>query len=241
MRKLSIATALISILTVAAAYADWKGCQDLSEPQDALKSCSQVIAKGGEHGTEQVAKAHLHRGLMYLKQRKFDLALGDFSTARKLQPDMHMACTLIGAVHYQRAKYKAAVDQYSDCINLVPDNGMAYDARGQAQTALKNYTAAISDYSIALKKHEKDIYRLGDTLLARGKAYQYSGKKAQAITDYAEVIRLFPKLPLGYIQRAQVFESLGHLDDAIADYREILRIAPKNAIAKKGLVRLGKQ
>ena len=59
---------------------------------------------------------------------------------------------------------------------------------------------------------------------ARGAAHEGKGDHDKALRDYAESIRLNPKDPITYYNRAIAYEKKGSTEKAIADYSEAIRL-----------------
>jgi radical SAM superfamily enzyme YgiQ (UPF0313 family) len=66
------------------------------------------------------------------------------------------------------------------------------------------------------------------TNLLCGEAAEEAGRAGEAEAEYAEVVRLEPGNPWGFLKRALLFQRTGRMDQARADLREVLALAPGN-------------
>ncbi len=65
----------------------------------------------------------------------------------------------------------------------------------------------------------------------RGNARVSQHKLQEALTDYAEAIRLAPYAPDPYLNRGAALEGLGRWQEAIADYERVLQLDPNDPAA----------
>ncbi|MDR0444667.1 MAG: tetratricopeptide repeat protein [Treponema sp.] len=144
----------------------------------------------------------IYRGKLYYLNKRFDLAIADYTAALEIQLDFD---TL-----YNRGK--AYYERYSE--RYEEDN----DYREN------DYQRAIADYTAALKINPKSA----DVLRSRGDAYFVKGKDKQAIADYTAVLKIEPNDADTLCSRGEVYHDMGNYKQAIKDYEAVLRIDPNH-------------
>jgi tetratricopeptide (TPR) repeat protein len=78
-----------------------------------------------------------------------------------------------------------------------------------------------------------------DALLAgynnRALLYRRMGKDAEALNDFEEAIRLFPRSTALYVNRGKMYSDDGKLDLAEQDFRSALALTPENTVVLNNL------
>lgn len=99
----------------------------------------------------------------------------------------------------------------------------------------------LSKEAVALEKAEayfssktKEWPQDARAFLSRGHARALNGRHEAALEDYAESLRLDPKLDFAYQCRAFVRINMGRPDEAIKEFDEALRAAPRSVGALMG-------
>lgn len=171
------------------------------------------------------------RGKFYVNYLKdYDNALGDFSTAIKLEPE-NTNFWYDRAYTYQNylLKNNEALDDYEQILKLDSTNINAMNAKGLIYSDQQKYELAIIEYEkgIALK----DINPEGAAYcyVNRAKQLDRIGRVEEALLDYNEAIKLTPKDPSKYINRALHYEDHYYgLNLALIDYSKAIELDPKN-------------
>ncbi len=96
------------------------------------------------------ARTYVNRGVLQMRQRNFDGAVGDFNEATKIDPNLGEAYINRGAAYLGSSRYSQALDQIDQGLAMgVKDPQKAYFNRGIAHENLGDVTAAYRDYSKA--------------------------------------------------------------------------------------------
>lgn len=137
-----------------------------------------------------------------------------------------------------------AVDDYSAAIRLDASFTYAYYHRAHARMKLDlkdPQNKAINDLTKALQLGLKSA-DVEEAYISRGDIWFEKKQYDNAITDYSEMIRRFPKHDTPYYRRAKVWKAKGNLDKAIADYTALIRMNAKDerAFLFRGNARLEK-
>ena len=135
------------------AYAERGGAHiGLGANDLAVVDLSKALDLLGRTGTDpERARLHGNRGLAYLNQSKYDLAVAEFDVAIGLDPKLAFAYANRGMSHLQRKNVDAALRDASQAIALRPNYGFALLLRGFAHNEKKLFSNAIVDFLEALK------------------------------------------------------------------------------------------
>lgn len=83
--------------------------------------------------------AYYNRGYVYIKMRKYKLAIADLGKAIELDPNYAAAYHVRGIAYNYKKKYKQAILDYSKAIQLEPKNVRFYISRMSAYFKLNDY------------------------------------------------------------------------------------------------------
>ena len=81
-------------------------------------------------GNNQDAIGHYNRGVGYIQQEKYDLALAEFTKAINIDPRYAEAYLNRGFLYEQQEKPDLALSDYNQAININPRLAEAYNNRG---------------------------------------------------------------------------------------------------------------
>lgn len=111
-------------------------------------------------------------GMVYFRQKKYDLAVEELQRVIEAAPDYSYAYTGLGQVEMSHQEYEKAIDYFRKAIAILPDDnhvyyflGQALEARGERAEAEKAYLAAIDNHKKIKvdekekKNYEKDLAR----------------------------------------------------------------------------------
>ncbi len=95
------------------------------------------------------AIAHFNRGINYIQQEKYDLALAQFTRAIELDPDYSEAYLGRGMIYTIREQWRPAFQDLNTAIRLNPRAAYAYHFRGYVHLAFNQRQNAIADLTTA--------------------------------------------------------------------------------------------
>lgn len=167
-------------------------------------------------GTDQVAQAHLERGIQYSEKGNYFAAVEAYTQAIKRDRTNPLTYYNRGVALTNLHKYEAAIADYTNAIRLKPDFVAAYKNRGLVHVeSHKHLKEAVADYNQALKLSPNDAA----SYLGKGLALSLEGKRQEAITSLTQAINLKPELAIAYFTRATVYHDLG-AKAALDDYQK---------------------
>jgi protein O-mannosyl-transferase len=202
----------------------------------------------------KVAFAYNFRGLAYVDQGQYSLALADYNIAIARDKKFAEAINNRGILYSTIGQYKNALKDYNQAIELQPKFADAYYNRGILYLEINKWDAAISDFTIAINidpymadyfnnrgvalrlkgEYEKSFADFGRALKINqnlAEAYFNRGiinniyeKYIPAIANFTEALKIKPQYTDAYFNRGVSFAFLGKYDDAIRDFRQVLNI-----------------
>ena len=95
------------------------------------------------------AIAHFNRGINYIQQEKYDLAVAQFTRAIELDPDYTEAYLGRGMIYTIREQWRPAFQDLNTAIRLNPRAAYAYHFRGYVHLAFNQRQNAIADLTTA--------------------------------------------------------------------------------------------
>ena len=211
------------------------------------------------------AEAYAARAKLYAAQGRANDVVTDFLKAIQLSPDDWRWPNQFGAYYLSTGKYAEATDQFLSVVKLASDNsygfinlGIAYrrlerfpEAEAALKQALKldsHSTFALNTYGNLLMSERKyaeavpvyrqainlapDDYQIRSNLAS---AYQWSGMKDQAHTEYLAVIDMAEKLrmveprdPTLLADLGAYYAAVGNQAKALPLLRQALALSPED-------------
>ncbi len=204
--------------------------------------------------------ARSHRGIAYLRQGEFALAVADLTEALRRAPGDASLYRRRAQARQKLGEHAAAILDYTESLRVDPRNTEALTSRGLAQVAAGEHDLAIMDFTEAIKlaprdealfAHRGSAYfvkgdieraiadysqslrldpRNASALGNRGRAFLLRGETARAVEDFSRLLQIDPSSLKALADRAGAFMDLGKADRAIADYTEAIRLAPTSSL-----------
>lgn len=215
-------------------------------------------------------EAYRYRSVIWLREEKYDRAIADFDKVlhadsgnvpcRKGKsfalgkmreaayaeadraigsgsPSFTWRRLQLRAMEASRAEdFSRAIIALDQAIQRRPNDAELLFQRGDAYRRSGKHDAAIGDFTAAIAHDSGRI----EVFLNRALSGQAAGKFASAKADYEEVVRLAPKVSLGYFGRGTVVFHEGRFEASIVDFDLALGIDSDSAIAYccRGMARL---
>jgi tetratricopeptide (TPR) repeat protein len=174
-------------------------------------------------------------GRLLAAQGKFEEAQAALLRAVTLRPDFAEAWIGLGKVSLVQRKVDVALKRFERAKEVSPGNFWAYYHTGLALTRLDRNAEAIPNFRQAIALGPKTFL---EAHLALGEALVLEGDSEQAATEFKQVIRLKPDLPVAHFNLGLVLLKLGQTGPAIAEFKETLRLDPQNQSAKDAISKI---
>ncbi len=234
---------LVAVVSFGPASSDVQGVEDfihLDEVREYLRQAVPLV-------DPQTAEDFVRRGDRALRQRQLGRAIGDYSTALRMQPGMVRALSQRGFAYLRDNELEIALGDFNDALRRDPDHAEAYHGRGLVHRQMRNFDAALTDLSEAIRREAASaaLYSLyNDRGITYFRAEQY--RKAlrdfeQALTEadamrtriesLEDLVAEF-ELDRDYAQilanKADALRALGRAQDAIAELDKAVQRDPDN-------------
>lgn len=96
-------------------------------------------------------QALIRRGLLFVRAKKFELAMADFSHAQELG-DATIVFLPLGILYYDAGKFEQAAEQLDRCLERYPDNIIALEMRAKTAREMGLSSLAFKFFKTFLKQ-----------------------------------------------------------------------------------------
>jgi tetratricopeptide (TPR) repeat protein len=134
------------------------------------------------------AWAYLMRGLIWSDRKEYDIALGDFSEAIRLNPRNAATYLNRGNVWWDKKDLDRALSDYSEAIRLDPKAAMAYNNRGLVRHTKQQEEPALADFNEAIRLDPKNALAYNN----RGLIWWAKKELDRALADFDTAVQLDP-------------------------------------------------
>ena len=180
---------------------------------------------------ERIPFAHNNLGNAYSSKGLFDMAIEQYQTALRLQPDFAMAHNGLGTAYSSKGLFDMAIDQYQTALRLQPDYVVAHNNLGTAYSSKGLFDMAIEQYQTALRLQPD--YAMAHNNL--GNAYSSKGLFDMAIEQYQTALRLQPDYADAYFNLGLTYLNNGSIVKARTEFEMGLKLQPDNYRARQVL------
>ena len=177
------------------------------------------------------------KGLILMKQQKYDEAAKAFSNAIDLEPNFAIGWYNFSRLERARGNLELA-EQYLDAaIHLEENLTKAYFDRAIVRKTLADKEGALEDYDKIIELKGDDYL---EAFLNRGLTKSMLGDFHGALSDFNKAIEQYPDNASLYKNRANVYLLFGYPSKAIADYTKAIQLDPffAEAYYNRGLTHL---
>jgi len=177
--------------------------------------------------------AHNNRGLVFLKEQKYDMAINDFNMAIGLNPGYTQAYINRGNALRNYNGYDTALEDYTNAIKLDPGFYRTYFNRATLFLKMGKNNEALNDFNKAISLNPSYV----EAYVNRGILYMNQKEYGNAILDFNKAIELNPNYTDAYINRGNAYSKQLRYEDAVHNFTLAIRLNPKEPIAffNKGL------
>jgi tetratricopeptide (TPR) repeat protein len=165
------------------------------------------------------ASPYINRAAVYMAQKKYDLAVKDYTKAATIDPQNPGICQQRAVAWKLAGRFDKAVEDFGKAIELDPKNVGAWMGRGFVWFQEREYQKAIDDFSKAIELAPN----LAQAHNNRGYNRQMLDDYENALADYNQAIRLAPEYALAYQNKAWLLASCD--DPKIRNAKEAVEAA----------------
>ncbi len=167
-----------------------------------------------------------------LSSHRFSRAAGIYTRAIKSgrlnNAQLYDAYYSLGLAHKAMGRLGLALLDFSQVLRLHPRHAGAYLRRGQIYQSRYFYHQAVDDYDQAVRINPYSYY----ARLLRGRALVAMGKYHAALKDYRRICRLLYRSPLGWTEKALLYEKLGNYSEALVNIRKAYDLGPSKRLRR---------
>lgn len=194
--------------------------------------------------------AYFNLGAVLIKGKRYGEAVKAFKSALALKPDDVEILFHLAGVYLVIGEYRSAIDTYKKIIGLVPDDPRAYEGRASAYWKLGENELSKNDINHAkelrssfkptfselaeVKSQKKEVSttvkeeeaagiytRDPEILFYVGEIHQITGEWELAVKTYTAAIKLAPRNPKYYKERARCYKELGKFEESETDLQKM--------------------
>lgn len=237
-----------------------KALQNSDEKNEILNSLETICRQRADKNPSD-AEAHCNLGVIYQKQKKYDLAFTEYQKAEKLNPASITTKINLGLLYYEQKNYRPAIDSFNGVLLIDPKNANARIQKAKCLEALNFNDNAEEEYKTVLKyepnntdaqMHLAELYtkttepnevfrKLSEipNIQISGEFYAktaYSlhkkGDLDTALVYYKKALSSNPKDKSLYLNIAQIYNGKNNLDEAMKYSKDALKLFPKDKQVK---------
>ena len=175
--------------------------------------------------------AYNNLGVAYESRGLFDVAIEQYQTALRLEPDYILAHYNLGHAYQSRGLFDMAIEQYQAALRLEPDYVLAHYNLGNVYQSRGLFDMAIEQYQAALRL-KPDNAEAHNNL---GAIYQARGLFDMAIEQYQAALRLKPDYAESHFNLGTIYLNNGSKDMARREFELGLKNKPDDYNARQVL------
>lgn len=191
-----------------------------------IRYYTKLIEELKKNGSdEELFWAYFERGLYYIEDHEYELAISDFKDAISIKEEPIVYYNMGVAFNRIKDNEKAKL-YFLKVIEMDPKNPFAYFELANIFHNEGDYKKALEYYTQSIKNGKKgsDIYY--KRAITNFKLLQ----KTQAISDISHAIRIKPSNTDYYMLRANIYLSMKEFNLAIEDLNHLIMLKPSHGI-----------
>ena len=178
-------------------------------------------------------KTYFQLGILYHRNRQFDLAVDAYRQAIRLFPQDFEPHANLGTALMALGRLEEAEQAYGQAILVDPNRTELYHNLGGLKLKQGDKQGALEAFQTAIDKGTTDF----QSHLTLGRLYWQEGQRGQALEVYRQMLDLDLQQADSeiYAQIGVYFNETGELDNAVRAYRKALEIDAQNTDARTNL------
>ncbi|MCX8074308.1 MAG: tetratricopeptide repeat protein, partial [Clostridia bacterium] len=192
-----------------------------------IKYYTRLIDELSRSGsTNELFWAYFERGLYYLEDYEYELAISDFTEAASINPNEPSVYFNIGFAYSKMKVDDLAEEYFKKVIEIDSKNPFAYFELGNLNYNRQNYEDAVEYYTKAIKNGKRG----SDTYYKRAMTNFKLLKYIEALSDISYAIKIKPTNLDYYVLRSNIYISLRDYKSAIEDLSYLVNIKPSHSV-----------
>lgn len=179
----------------------------------------QDLIKNGSY--EELFWAYFERGLYYIEDHEYELAISDFKEAISIKEEPIVYYN-IGVAFSKMKDFQQAKTYLLKVIQMDPKNPFAYFELANIFYDEGNYVEALDYYNKSIKNGKKGSEIYYKRAITNFKLL----KKANAVSDISHAIKIKPSNSDYYMLRANIYISMREFLLAIEDLNYLIKLKP---------------
>lgn len=166
--------------------------------------------------------AYQQRGRAQRDAERYELALADFESALRLDPDHAASLAGRGETYRILGQHEKALASFDRAINLEPEKDWAIASRGQTYFAMGRHEDAIADLTRAIELDP--TYQWAITY--RGLVHRQALRYDEALADFTRAIELDGTSDWAIGLRGETYRQLNRYDEALTEFNRAIELDP---------------
>jgi serine/threonine protein kinase/tetratricopeptide (TPR) repeat protein len=164
----------------------------------------------------------VNRGVMRVRQERFEDAIADLKSAIALKPSAYQAYVNLALAYRGTGKLDPALEQLNRAIGLEPGLAHLYRLRARLRLERNESALALADFDQAITRENSNSPYQVDDRVERGRLLLSGGKYAEALAAFDAALALQTDHPLGQRLRAETLFRLSRFEDVIKAFDRYL-------------------
>ncbi len=181
-------------------------------------------------------KSLINQGNILLRMGNIEEAQKKYEHCIQIRPEEPSAYNNLAQLKSSLQQTDQALQLFQKAIDLNPSNPFTYYNRGLLLQSLERWDEAIRDYLQAVKINSQFI----EAFINIANIQLQTGKEAEAIDLYSQLINKLPPHPTPRLNLAQVLKKNGDIKNAKILFESVLSIDPQSKIAQEELALIKK-
>ena len=189
----------------------------LKNDREALRSYQKIIKKD-----PSLAGPYYNKGIILKRNGRTEEAIDNYKKAISLKPDYVQAYNNLGVLYKDNENYENAIKMFTKAVAIQPDHQNSY-----YNIALIKEEQGLAEEAVEFLLKLLDLNPDHNDAKALLKRYFKLNRKYM-LRCYDEAIKINPKKPNNYYNRAITFKEAEKIDEAEDDYRRAIDLDPKH-------------
>lgn len=177
----------------------------------------------------------VNRGVLRVRQQRYDDAIADLRAAIELKPKAYQAYVNLAQAFRGLNELDVALEQLDRAVELEPSQAHLRRLRARLQVERKEPQAALADFERVIALEKSDSPYLVDDQVDRGRLLLASGKAAEALAAFDAALALRKAHSLAQRLRAEALFRLGRFDEVIEAFNRYLETGKPLESVYRGL------